>query len=95
MLKTELAAKASEKIGIAKTKMPQIVDTILDTIKEALKEGNSITLVGFGTFKIIDRSERKARNPRTGEEITIPAKKALVFKASKAVVEQLNKNTGE
>lgn len=91
MLKTELAAKASERIGIAKTKIPQIVDTIFDTIKEALKEGNSITLVGFGTFKIVDRAERKARNPRTGEEITIPAKKTLVFKPSKSFLDQLNK----
>lgn len=91
MLKTELAAKASERIGIAKTKIPQIVDTIFDTIKEALKEGNSITLVGLGTFKIVDRAERKARNPRTGEEITIPAKKTLVFKPSKSFLDQLNK----
>lgn len=91
MLKTELAAKASERIGIAKTKIPQIVDTIFDTIKEALKEGNSITLVGLGTFKIVDRAERKARNPRTGEEITIPAKKVLVFKPSKSFLDQLNK----
>ena len=47
--------------------------------------------MGFGTFKIVDRAERKARNPRTGEEVTVPAKKTLVFKPSKAFISQLNK----
>lgn len=57
------------------------VDAVLDAIKKALKKGDTVTLVGFGTFKVAKRKARKGRNPRTGETIKIPAKKVPVFRA--------------
>ena len=95
MLKSELVAEVSKKTGISKTRLPQIIHAVLDTIKEKMESGDSITFIGFGTFKIVDRAERKGRNPSTGEEMSVPAKKALVFKPSKVFVKQLNKKAGE
>ena len=65
------------------------VDCILDTITKALKKGDAVTLVGFGTFKVVKRKARKGRNPQTGEEIKISASKAPKFVAGKALKDAL------
>ena len=69
--------------GVVSTKKEAAaaVDAMLDAIKKALKKGDTVTLVGFGTFKVAKRKARKGRNPQTGEVIKIPAKKVPVFKA--------------
>jgi len=59
-------------------------------VQEALKQGDKVQLVGFGTFEVRERAERKGRNPQTKEEITIPASKAPVFKAGKALKDLVN-----
>ncbi|MFG6375034.1 MAG: HU family DNA-binding protein [Desulfovibrio sp.] len=69
----------------------EAVNAVIAALKAALEQGETISFMGFGTFKIVDRAERKARNSRTGEEVTVPAKKTLVFKPSKAFISQLNK----
>ncbi|HOL66799.1 MAG TPA: HU family DNA-binding protein [bacterium] len=61
------------------------VNTVLDSIKKALKKGEDVTLVGFGTFKVAKRKARTGRNPKTGSTIKIPAKKVPVFKAGAAL----------
>ena len=61
------------------------VNSIISVITEALSRGEKVQLVGFGTFEVRDRAERKGRNPQTKEEIIIPASKAPVFKAGKAL----------
>lgn len=68
------------------TKMTTIV---LKGIEEALKKEDSLRFIGFGTFTIVDRAARKGRNPQTGEEISIPAKRRITFKPGKLLTEQV------
>jgi nucleoid DNA-binding protein len=82
MTKADLVEKIAEKTGLTRTDVAVIVDGFLDAIKLAMKEGNNIEIRGFGTFKIKLRKARKARNPRTGEEVPVPDRKVPVFKPS-------------
>lgn len=66
------------------------VDSVFSAITEALKEGEDVTLVGFGSFKVIEKAARKGRNPQTGEEIQIKAKKAPKFVPGKMLKEAVN-----
>jgi len=72
---------AVAKVVATKKEAVAAVDTILESVKKALKKGEAVTLVGFGTFKVSKRKARTGRNPRTGKEIKIAAKKVPVFKA--------------
>ena len=73
--------EAVGKVVATKKEATAAVDTVLGAVKSALKKGDVVTLVGFGTFKVTKRKARKGRNPQTGKEITIGAKKVPVFKA--------------
>ncbi|MCK9266000.1 HU family DNA-binding protein [bacterium] len=73
--------EAVAKVVSTKKEAAAAVDAVLDAIKGSLKKGNPVTLVGFGTFSVAKRKARKGRNPQTGEEIKIAAKKVPVFKA--------------
>ncbi len=73
--------EAVGKVVSTKKEATVAVDTVLDSIKASLKKGNAVTLVGFGTFDVAKRKARKGRNPRTGAEIKIAAKKVPVFRA--------------
>ena len=84
MTKADLAAKVAET-GMTKKQAAAAVDTIIDSIKGALAKGESVRLVGFGTFSVKKRKARIGRNPRTGEEIKIKAKKVPVFSAGKGL----------
>ena len=77
-------------VDISKAAASRSVDTVLDAITAALKDGNSVTLVGFGTFSTRRREARTGRNPRTGEPIQIGASNLAVFKAGKALKDALN-----
>lgn len=81
MKKVELIAKAAEKAGVTKKVAHQVVEAVFEAIQEALKNGEKVQLTGFGSFETRERAERKGRNPKTGEEITIPAKKVPAFRA--------------
>ncbi|MGF7396246.1 HU family DNA-binding protein (plasmid) [Thermoanaerobacterium thermosaccharolyticum] len=81
MNKTELVSKIAEKSGLTKKDSEKALDAFVESVMETLQKGDKVQLVGFGTFEIRDRAERKGRNPQTGEEITIPATKAPTFKA--------------
>lgn len=72
--------EAVSKAVCTKKEAAAAVDAVLGAIKGALKKGEAVTLVGFGTFKVAERKSRKGRNPRTGEEIKIPKKKVPVFR---------------
>ena len=85
MNKTELTAALAAKTGFAKKDAEKALNAFVDVVTEALAEGNRVQIVGFGSFEVKERSARVARNPRTGEEITIEASKAPVFKAGKAL----------
>ena len=91
MNKTELIAAAAEKAGLSKKDMEKAVTAALDAITEALVKGDKVQLVGFGAFEVKERGERIGRNPQTKEEIKIPASKAPVFKAGKALKDAVAK----
>ncbi|RME64545.1 MAG: HU family DNA-binding protein [Nitrospirae bacterium] len=85
MTKAELVAQIASKAGLTKTDAQKALDAALETIKKALKKNQKVTLVGFGTFSVSKRKARKGRNPRTGQEIKIPATKVPKFTPGKAL----------
>ena len=91
MNKAELVAAVAAKSGDTKKAAEASVDAIVAAIKESLKKGEKVQLVGFGSFEVRKRAARKGRNPQTKEEIKIPASKAPVFKAGKALKDLVNK----
>ncbi len=90
MNKAELIDAVADAADISKAAAARSVDTVLEVITESLKKGNSVTLVGFGTFNTRRREARTGRNPRTGEPIQIQASNLAVFKAGKALKDALN-----
>lgn len=90
MNKTELVDAVSNHSGVARADAQRAVEAVLESIGTALKNGDSVSLVGFGTFAVKDRAARSGRNPRTGEVIEIPAVKLPVFKAGKGLKDAVN-----
>lgn len=91
MTKVELVAKVAAEAGLTKKDAEKALQAVLDGITGALKAGDKVSLVGFGTFETRNRPERKGRNPRTKEEITIPATTAPAFKAGKGLKDAVAK----
>ena len=91
MNKAELIAKIAEESKLTKKAAETALDAFVTSVEEALKNGEKVQLVGFGTFEVRERPARKGRNPQTKAEIKIPASKAPVFKAGKALKELVNK----
>lgn len=91
MNKSELVAKIAEKSGMQKKNAELALNSFMESVKEALANSDKVQLVGFGTFEVKHREERKGRNPQTKEEITIPASNAPTFKAGKELKEAVNK----
>ena len=91
MNKAELIAAIAAKTGDTKKVAESSVNAFVDVITETLQKGDKVQLVGFGTFEVRKRAARKGRNPQTTEEIKIPASKAPVFKAGKALKDLVNK----
>ena len=91
MNKAELIAKIAEESKLTKKAAETALDAFVTSVQDALKKGEKVQLVGFGTFEVRQRAARKGRNPQTKAEIKIPASKAPVFKAGKALKELVNK----
>ena len=89
MNKQDLAKLVSEKTGITKEAAGQAQKTVIEAIASALEKGDSVSLIGFGSFKVVDRAAREGRNPSTGEKIQIPASKAVKFTPSKVLKERV------
>ena len=88
MTKAELVDKIYIKAALpTKAKAEEALAAVLDVLKDTLVSGDSITFTGFGTFKVVERAERKGRNPKTGEEITIPKAKVIKFTPGKGLKE--------
>jgi DNA-binding protein HU-beta len=85
MTKAELIDKIASSAGLSKVDASKALDSTLNSVRVALKKGQKVTLVGFGTFSVVKRKSRKGRNPRTGDVITIPAAKVPKFTAGKAL----------
>ncbi|MGI6320831.1 MAG: HU family DNA-binding protein [Bacteroidales bacterium] len=81
MNKAELIDAMAEKAGLTKVQTRAALEAFMETVGETLKEGDRISLVGFGTFSVARHAERKGRNPQTKKEIIIPAKNVVKFKA--------------
>jgi len=88
--KNDLVAHVADVAGLSKTDSAKAVDAVFESISSALKKGDEVRLVGFGTFAVAERAASKGRNPRTGEEIDIPASKLPKFKAGKTLRDGLN-----
>lgn len=89
MTKADLISKIAGEGGITKAQAEKAVDGFVSALTEALSQGEKVTLVGFGTFSVGDRSEREGRNPRTGEKINIPASKVVKFKPGKSLSDKV------
>ncbi|EOH85182.1 HU family DNA-binding protein [Enterococcus asini] len=83
MNKAELISAVAEKSGLTKKDATAVLTAIIDTVETSLKNGDSVQIMGFGTFEVRDRAARKGRNPQTGEEIEIKASKTPAFKPGK------------
>ena len=90
MKKVELVEAVAKETGLTKADSARAVDATFATITEALKKGDKVPLVGFGTFAVSKRKAREGRNPRTGETVKIAARKAVTFKPGTALKESVN-----
>lgn len=90
MNKTELVKVVAEKADLTQAVAADAVNAMVDAIVEKLAEGDEVAILGFGSFKVAERSARTARNPQTGEMVEVPASKAVTFKLSKSLKEKLN-----
>lgn len=95
MTKAEVVRALIEKSGLPRKEAVEAVEMFLEGIKESLRSGRKVSLVGFGTFLVKDKGSRNGRNPRTGEMIHIPDKKVAVFKPGKAFRESVNSASGD
>jgi DNA-binding protein HU-beta len=93
MNKADLINVVAAKVDLTKTKTSEVIDAVVEAVKEALITGDKVTLVGFGTFQTANRAERKGRNPKSGAEILIPAKKIAKFKPGASLQSSVNGET--
>ena len=90
MRKPDLAAAIAEKADISKEKAAEVLNAILDEVTTSVSKGESVSLIGFGTFERRSRAARMGKNPQTGAAIQIPASNTVAFKAGKALKESVN-----
>ncbi len=91
MNKQELIEAIAEKSHTTKSDSKKMLDAFLETVTETLAQGDNVQLIGFGTFKSTERNARSGRNPRTGETVTIPAKRVPAFTAGNALKEAVQR----
>lgn len=91
MNKSELIMALSEKVSVEKAKVEIFLNSFVDVVEETVAKGEVVQLVGFGTFESRHREARTGRNPKTGEELTIPASNVPVFKAGKNFKDAVNR----
>ena len=89
--KAELVDRVAKKTQLTKKDVSATVEAVFETIQEALKTGEKVQVIGFGTFEVRERAARKGRNPQTGKEIKIKASKVPAFKAGKALKDAVKK----
>lgn len=90
MNKTELIANVSDKSGVAKDQVEDVINAFTKVVSDTLVEGDKVQLTGFGTFEVSERAAREGRNPKTGETVHIEACKVPKFKAGKTFKEAVN-----
>lgn len=90
MKKKEMIAAIAEKSGLKKAEAEKALDAFAEAVADALRAGDKVQLLGFGTFEVSERAEREGRNPRNGETMVIPSAKNPKFKAGKALKDAVN-----
>lgn len=91
MTKAEIVEAIYQKMGITKRESADLVESFFELVRQQLEEGESVKLSGFGNFDIREKRSRRGRNPKTGEEIEITARKVLTFKPSQLLKQKVNK----
>lgn len=91
MNKTDIVAEVAQKTGMSKKDAEKALNAFIETVSEALQNGDKVQLVGFGSFEVRDRAPKEGINPQTGAKIMIPASKHPVFKAGKALKDKVDK----
>ncbi len=91
MTKIELISKIADKAGLTKKDSEKALNAVIETITEALNQGDKVSLIGFGTFEVRERAAKEGVNPRNGEKIAIAARKVPAFKAGKALKDSVAK----
>lgn len=91
MTKAELIDAVAEKTQLKKRDVTDVVDTLLDNVKNALQRGEKVQLIPFGSFEVRERQSREGRNPKTGERLTIPARRVPAFHAGKDLRDAVDK----
>ncbi len=89
MTKAEIAEIVHERVGLSKVESAQIVDFILDTLRNTMAGGGDVKISGFGNFMLRSKNTRRGRNPKTGEEIMITPRKVVTFRASQLLKQYL------
>ena len=90
MTKADIIENTYDKVGISKKETSKIVQIVFDIIKETLESGENIKISGFGNFTVRQKKTRRGRNPQTGEEIEITARKVITFKTSNILKDMIN-----
>jgi integration host factor subunit alpha len=90
MTKADMVENIYEKVGFSKKESAELVEAVFDIIKGTLEKGEKIKIAGFGNFVVKEKADRRGRNPQTGEEITITARKILTFKPSQVLKASIN-----
>ena len=90
MNKKDIVEAIHTKVGFSKRETAAIVDKALELLKTALAEGDSVMISSFGKFSLREKKAHKGRNPKTGESITLPARKVVTFKVSRVLKERIN-----
>lgn len=91
MTKADLVEIIFEKVGLSKKEARDIVEILFDTIKQGFQEGESVKIPGFGTFNVRKKTSRRGRNPQTGQEMEITARRVLTFKTSNQLKAEIEK----
>ncbi len=92
MTKADIIEAVYEQIGFSKKEAAEVVELVFDTMKDTLSEGEKIKISGFGNFVVRGKRARTGRNPQTGEQITISARRVLTFKPSQVLKDALNEH---
>ncbi len=90
MTKADIVEKIYEKVGFSKKESAELVELVFDIMKNTLESGDKIKIAGFGNFVVKEKADRRGRNPQTGEEIVITARKILTFKPSQVLKASIN-----
>jgi DNA-binding protein HU-beta len=90
MKKSDLVAVVAQKTGLSKKDVTAVIDASIEAIEEALKKGEKVSFIGFGSFEVVKRAPRVARVPGTNKEVKIPASKSVKFKVGKKLKDAVN-----